>query len=370
MPNALPGRVTHGAATHGWAARLRLLCGATRLLCGATLLLCGAALALGVALAVGPAPALARGGDAGSAPVAENWLFLPWDHAVGRVEGREADSEGPKSFAVTPDGGVLLLDQVNLRILDLGPGGALLGTIPLPAATFDDVEQYRFEAVLALDRLGAQALLVLDWQGTPLAEVPLRGRGIEHPGRVTALLPRDDGVWLEVSHRYSVKVLDRWLVPCERQIVLGRPLSGHRSLHGALDGQGGARIGIRRRNQRPRRAAAPAYARLTVKGDDPIRRIVWLDEDPDGHVVAALHEARFADRSPYRVIDERYQLVRLAGGDRDETPLAVRDRLRSPWVLTGYDQRGEIRVGPDGRLWQLAYAPDGVLLLRWDWRRP
>ncbi|MFH2009210.1 MAG: hypothetical protein ABI333_21655 [bacterium] len=311
---------------------------------------------MGLGCLLGLLPGTARA--APGAGQAEPWLFLPWDDAVGRIVGSEADSEGPKSFAVKPDGGVLLLDQVNLRVLNLDEDGGLLGTIDLPGSTFDDVEQYEGRAVLALDRLVAKTLLVMDMQGTHLAEVTLEGRGIERSGLITALLPRKDGVWLEVRHRYSVKVLDSRLQPCERQILLGRPLEQGRSLHGALDGAGGVSLWTSRRNARS------SLHSVTLSGQDPVRRIVWLDEDDLGAVYAVLHEALFAATSPYRVQDERYQLVVLDEG------LGELARLQSPWVLTSYDQRVELRVGPGRRLWQMAFVPDGVLLLRWDWRAP
>jgi len=290
------------------------------------------------------------------------WLFLPWDDSVGRIRGNEADSEGPKSFAVKPDGGVLILDQVNLRVIDLDADAELLGYIPLPAATFDDVEQVDGQAVLVLDRLAARALLVLDLAGTPTAEVLLEGRGIDRAGLVTAMLPRSDGVWLEVSHRHSVKVLDRNLQPCTRQIVLGRPVERGRSLHAAKDGQGGVTLRRTLRNQRSTpQAAAPG---VTLTGGAPIRRIVGLDEDADGAVYAVLHEAVFAPTTPFRVEREHYHMVVL------DAHLQELARLESPWVLTRYDQRVEVRVGPDRRLWQMAFIDDGVVLLRWDWRAP
>jgi hypothetical protein len=296
----------------------------------------------------------------------EPWLFLPWDETVGRILGNEADSEGPKSFAVKPDGGVLLLDQVNLRVLDLDADGELIRYIPLPDSTFDDVEQYNGQAVLVLDRLVARTLLVMDLIGTPLAEVVLEGRGIGRSGLVTAMLPRSDGIWLEVGHRHSVKVLDRHLQPCTRQIVLGRPAERGHSLHGALDGRGGITLARTPRNDRPATPAATATAtgRVTLTGQAPIRRIVWLDEDTEGAVYAVMHEAVFAPTTPFRVEQERYRMVIL---DEQLRELA---RLESPWVLTLYNQRVEIRVGPDRRLWQMAFTDDGVLLLRWDWRTP
>jgi hypothetical protein len=309
-----------------------------------------------IGCALGVVPGRAR--SAPGAVAAEPWLFLPWDDAVGRILGNEADSEGPKSFAVTPDGGVLLLDQVNLRVLELDADAGLVGVLELPGSTFDDVEQYEGRAVLVLDRLVTKTLLVLDLRGAPLAELDLEGRGIERAGLITALLPRPDGVWLEVRHRYTVKVLNSRLEPCERQILLGRPIAQGRSLHGAKDGAGGVSLWTSRRNHRT------ALHRVTLTGQDPVRRLVWLDQDPEGAVYAVLHEARFATTPPYRVQDERYRMVVLDEG------LGELARLESPWVLTEYDQRVEVRVGPDGRLWQMAFTAQGVLLLRWDWRTP
>lgn len=283
------------------------------------------------------------------------WSFLAWDRDVGRIIGNESDSEGPKSFAVRPDGSVLVLDQVNQRILVLDPKGAQAGLIDLPSTTFDDVEQFEGRAVLALDRLVARTLRVMDDKGAVLTEVALEGRGIERSGLITAMLPRPDGVWLEVQHQHSVKVLDRTLAPCDRQIVLGRPMVNGRSLHAALDGRGGVSISVSRRNDRG------AGQSVTLAGDAPIRRIVWSDTDAKGQAVVVLHEADFSPESPYRVRSERYLMIVL-----DEQLHEVR-RTESPWVLTPYDQRVEFRLGPDGGPWQMAFTADGVQLI--DWQR-
>lgn len=289
---------------------------------------------------------------------AQPWAVLAWDTDVGRILGQEADSEGPKSFAIKPDGGVLVLDQVNRRILDLNANGTLARTLALPTSTFDDVEQFEGRAVLALDRLVAKTLRVMDRNGAVLVEVALEGRGIERAGLITALLPRPDGVWLEVQHRHSVKVLDSKLAPCEREVVLGRPIANGRSLHAALDGHGSVTVSTSRRNARASEGG------VTLTGKAPIRRIVWTDADAQGVIHAILHEAEFAAESPYHVRSERYRLI-----DLDDRLREVRN-LESPWVLTEYDQRVEFRVGPDGRVWQMAFGPDGVRLIDWSRRAP
>ena len=288
----------------------------------------------------------------------EPWALLPWDEAAGRILGQEADSEGPKSFAVKPDGGLLVLDQVHRRVLDLDPDGAIVNALDLPATTFDDVELLDGRAVLVLDRLAARTLLVMDLAGERLAEVALEGRGLERSGLITALLPRPDGVWLEVAHRHSVKVLDRNLVPCDRQIVLGRPVAGGQSLHGALDRRGGVTLALG-----PRNALAPA-ATVTLRGEAPVRRLVWMDMDARGDVHVVLHEVERSAEPPFAVLAEQYRRVVLDGDLRE------RSRAESPWVLTLLDQRVELRVAPDGTLWQMAFTPGGVALVRWEGGQP
>ena len=289
---------------------------------------------------------------------AQRWTLLAWDTQVGRVLGSEADSEGPKSFAVQPDGGVLVLDQVNRRVLDLDAAGSVARSIALPHATFDDVEQVEGRAILALDRLVSKVLLVMDMKGTVLTQIALQGRGIERSGLITAMLPRPDGVWLEVDHRHSVKVLDRSLSPCERQIIPGRPIANAQSLRAALDGRGGVQVSTGPRRERD------AARTATLTAEAPIHRIVWFDADADGYVHIVLHEAEFAYTQPFRVKNERYRLVTL------DSQLKEVRRLDSPWVLTQLDQRVEFRVGPDGRLWQMAFTPDGVLVADWGRRTP
>jgi hypothetical protein len=288
----------------------------------------------------------------------QNRTLLPWDTAVGRIIGDESASEGPESFALEPDGGLLVLDQVNLRVLDLDAEGRVTGTIALPASTFEDVEQYEGRAVLALDRLVGKVLRVMDLQGTLLVEVPVEGQGIERGGTISAMVTRPDGVWLEVDRRHSVKVLDRQLRPCERQVVLGRPIANGQSLRVELDGNGGARISTGGRTERE------AARTATLEGEAPIERVAWLDADARGHVHVALHEIRRATASPFQIEDERYLLVEL------DEQLRELSRTESPWVRTEYDQFVEFRLGRDGRLWQMAFTPEGVLFVDWGRRQP
>lgn len=306
--------------------------------------------------ALGLVPSLAHVAPSPGSP--KPWALLAWDQDVGRIDGQEADSAGPTSFALKPDGGALVLDQVNRRVLELDAHGHVTGSLPLPTGTYDDVEQFDGKAVLVLDRLVGKLLRVTDRQGTLLTEMPLEGHGIERAGLVTAMLPRPDGVWLEVAHRHSVKVLDRELKPCERRVIRGRPMVNGQSLHGELDGQGGVRLFTTGRADTMPRASAQ------LRGLAPVERIVWLDSDDKGRVYAVLHEIERSAKSPFGVTSERYRLVTL-----DEKLREV-ERAESPWLLTRYHQRGEFRLGPDGVLWQMAMRPEGVALVSWTRRAP
>lgn len=310
-------------------------------------------------IALGCDPAAAPPPASSAVPDAPRTVArLPWDEVAGRVLGREASSEGPAAFAPLPDGGLLLLDQVHERVLRLDAAGNLAATIAVPGRAFDDLEQIEGRAMLLLDRLVTTRLLALDFDGNLLAEVPLVGRGIERGGAVTALLVRPDGVWLEVHHRHSVRLLDSDLRPCDRQVVLGRPIPNARSLRAALDDRGGVTVSVGGRIARvPERA-------VSLKSGAPIERIVWFDADATGLVHVVLHEVERSTTPPYRPSSERYVMVVL-----DET-LRELGRDESPWVATELEQNAEFRLGPDGRLWQMAFADDGVRLLDWGRRAP
>ncbi|MBN1771121.1 MAG: hypothetical protein JXB32_07670 [Deltaproteobacteria bacterium] len=308
--------------------------------------------------ALGCDPAATAPPAAAAPDAPRTWAVLPWDEVAGRVVGREASSEGPASFALLPDGGALVLDQVHERVLRLDAAGGLAGTVALPGRTFDDLAQHEGRAMLVLDRLVTTRLLALDLDGDLLAEVPLVGRGIERGGAVTALLPRPDGVWLEVHHRHSVRVLDRDLEPCDRQVVLGRPVANARSLRAALDERGGANVSLGGRVER-----APERT-VSLKAGAPVERVVWFDADAAGRVHVVLHEVERSATPPWRATHEQYLLVVL------DEELRELGRAAVPFVSSELEQSVEFRLGPDGRLWQLEFVEDGARLVDWGRRAP
>jgi hypothetical protein len=302
------------------------------------------ALTLGAALLGAERPAPASG------PVP--FATLRWGVDVSRRLGDESDSEGPKSFALGPEGQLWVLDQVARRVVVLDATARVADVVPLERDTYDDLEHHG-GCLLLLDRLARRSLSVLDRQGKLLRELTLEGRFVPRAGLVTALLTRRDGVWLEVEHRRSVKVLGPELSPCERKMVVGRPISSARSLQASLDGRGGVELALGPQSEG---TLAPS-ARLVTQA--PARRIVWLDEDRRGRLHLVAHEIEREPARPFAVLREALCMLEL------DDSLVERSRRASPFVLSEQDQRAEVRVSPDGALWQLAVGPTGVSLYHW-----
>ncbi len=261
-----------------------------------------------------------------------------WGNAVGevgRIDGVEASSEGPLSFAVD-EGGIWILDQVNARVLRFVDGRAA-GEIALPSDTFNDVAVADGRLVL-LDRLVRSVVVVLDPATGRMQSHPIVGTGIPEGGGVTAMLARQDGIWLEFARIHSVRILDEQLQPCPRTIVPGRG-----RLAAGLDGVGGARVSV-------------DATTIDVTAEDPIRRLVEVDE-ADGLVLVAYHTVLHSDAG--HLIRDGIEAQVFDGSGR------LRARLNSPGTLTPLEQYREIRLW-NGAAYHLVFADGGVRVLRWE----
>lgn len=102
------------------------------------------------------------------------------DGAVGRESGEAVrEYAGPSSLRVGPAGEVLVVDTIGHRVLRFAPGGALLGTVTLPAGNAHDAEvvavdvaQDRARSVHVLE-LSDRAVLSFGADGKALAPLPV-----------------------------------------------------------------------------------------------------------------------------------------------------------------------------------------------------
>ncbi len=100
-------------------------------------------------------------GTAKTAVVAE----LAWgsgESQLGRHRPQEASPEAPMSMAADILGNVVVLDQVNGRLVRLDSDGKVVATFPMTQQTPQDLVMARDGSLLVLDRLKDRTVAILD----------------------------------------------------------------------------------------------------------------------------------------------------------------------------------------------------------------
>jgi len=285
-------------------------------------------------------------------------FFAPWGSAAGQLGRRvpeEGAPEGPKSLVVDSQGRVMILDQVNSRVVIVEDGQAV-GEIGIPAVTFEDLRVDEDGKVILLDRLARRSIAIIDSNGNLLGELDLEGLGVSEGGGVTGLFQRRDGTWVEVEHRDLVQVADsEGRASDERRRVPGRFWDRAGSyLVARLDGPQAAVVGVRS-------AARPEPgARLLTRVEFPIRvlHLMALESDHSGMIFLAARLARFAERHPFEVLEERIEVVKLS---REGAELG---RVSLPVSPVALEQFRPFFVTADGTIYHLALDDHGATLRR------
>jgi hypothetical protein len=130
--------------------------------------------------------------------------------------------EGPRSFTVAQDGTIHVLDSVNGRIQSFR--GGVVGSVPLAARPFDDIELAP-DGFALVDLHAQAALAFVGPSGAALSEVPLYGPELPEPARGTALFALASGYWLEVDDEYAVQIADANAAASVRTVVPGLPVA-------------------------------------------------------------------------------------------------------------------------------------------------
>ncbi|SEM02676.1 hypothetical protein SAMN05444354_110283 [Stigmatella aurantiaca] len=170
----------------------------------------------GVPPSVGTSGRPAPAGTAPQAPAPskprEVFAELGWGSGasqLGRERPQEGNPEAPMSLAVTPLGEAVVLDQVNGRLVRLGPDGQVRGTLPLTQQTPQDVTVAPDGTLLVLDRLKDQSVALLDpTTGELKGDLPVTGPGIPAPGGITGTFVDGDSVYVEREHGALVRIGD------------------------------------------------------------------------------------------------------------------------------------------------------------------
>ena len=224
--------------------------------------------------------------DAGLMPpaTAENVIAsFGWgsgDQALGRERQQEGNAEGPMSLTVAPDGTIVILDQVNQRLVKLDASGKRIGSTPIPVQAAQDVVVTKDGSSLVIDRLVDKTVAIIGPDGKPRGELPIEGKGLTEGGASTGLFNDGDDVLVEREHGDLVRIgkTDGKADP-ERGEVPGRPSKDGASYLTALIAS--AAEGL---------VAVTAVAKSTLEHrftrqlsfGQPIVQLVMLDSDATG----------------------------------------------------------------------------------------
>lgn len=128
------------------------------------------------------------------------------------------------SLAEGADGSVIVLDQVNRRLVRYDQNGEEAGTSPLTMSEPQDIATAPDGTAAVLDRLVDRTVTIVSPDGRTLGTLPVEGEGIPEAGGVTAVMVDGDDVFVERENGPLVRIGDLSARPAqERTEIPGRP---------------------------------------------------------------------------------------------------------------------------------------------------
>lgn len=283
----------------------------------------------------------------------------PWGSGrgeLGRTQPDEANPEGPMSLAEGPDGAVVVLDQVNRRLVRFGPDGQERGSTPVSLEAPQDLALGRDGSTAVLDRLVDRRVAILGPDGREVGSLPVEGEGIPEPGGVTAVVVDGEDVYLERENGMLVRVGDMQGRAADRGEVPGRPTRDGLSyvLAGLIDpAEGRFFVNSIARANRQHRFTRDLAVPLVL------RRIVLLDTDLAGVIYVAVMG------NPYGAPDEVEEGRLLCLSPADGTTLGM--SALPPNAGPEETMRELIVLGQGGVLYSLR-SEEGVSMSLFDCR--
>ncbi|HSN96856.1 MAG TPA: hypothetical protein VLS89_01115 [Candidatus Nanopelagicales bacterium] len=204
---------------------------------------------------------------------------------LGRDRPDEGNPEGPMSLAVDAKGRVLVLDQVNNRMVRYGADGKPQAELRTDIRTAQDVVVAPDGTAAVLERVHQKSVTLFDESGKPVGQLPLIGEGIDEAGAVTGVFVDGKDVYAEREHGMLVKIGDTAGNPAEpRAEIPGRP---------SRDGQLYLSAGIIQAQAGRAYVSAIDRARMEnrftreLRFDARLLTIVLLDSDRSGTIYFA-----------------------------------------------------------------------------------
>lgn len=265
-----------------------------------------------------------RAGDDPSIIARLGWGSGP--NQLGHDLPEEGNAEGPMSLTVDRSGRVLVLDNVNGRVVLLNERGEPEKTVPVTVRAPQELQATDDGKLVVLDRLADRSVAIMGPDGALLGELPLEGPGIDEAGGVTGLFVDGDDVYAEREHGPLVRLGDTSGKPdAERPEIPGRPSrDGKLYLNAGLIDPLAGRVYV---NAIERASLNHLYTR-EYKLSVPLIGILALDTDLAGVIYLALL-AQLPRSSPD---EEPKHVVRLLcidpkeGAPLGQTELPATDR--------------------------------------------
>jgi hypothetical protein len=302
--------------------------------------------------AAGPAPSLPNA--PGKMQHGRVIVHAEWGGGAGALGARaanESNPEGPMSL-IAANGGLVVLDQVNARIVRYGADGKLAGSFPIAPDTAQDIAVGRDGKVAVLDRVTDGQLLYYDENGKLIGQAPVVGGPITESGGATGVFIDGSGTYIEREHGEVVRVLDASGRPdTSRNTLPGRPLrNGAGSVQALITDKAAGIAALRVFDNQ-----ANAVWQRSVRFPASIISLLMLDSDLAGRVYIAAHIATESTSPPYGLTNERTIVWRLAGDTG--APLGA---ITIPAPSPETEALRPLSVGDDGVVYQLQPSSSGV----------
>lgn len=139
------------------------------------------------------------------------------------------------SLSVDRQGRVVVLDNVNGRLVRLSPRGDVETTVPLTVQAPQDVAVAPDGTTVVLDRLVDKSVALFSPDGKLVGELPVEGKNIDEGGSVTGVFADDTGVYVERQHGELTRIGDtKGQADTTRDTVPGRPSRDGKAFLSAL----------------------------------------------------------------------------------------------------------------------------------------
>ncbi|AKJ07035.1 hypothetical protein ATI61_1052 [Archangium gephyra] len=279
---------------------------------------------------------------------------------LGRDRPTEGNPTAPMSLTFDRLGNVVVLDQVNGRLVRLGPDGKALDTIPLTVQSAQDVAIAKDGTIAVLDRLADKTIALHDATGRPMGNLALEGKGLAQGGLSTGLFVEGDSVYVEAEHGPLIRVggLDG-TSDTERPQLPGRPSRDGKSFLSANLGPRGSRkvyVHAVDRDSRQHRFSREYSLPL------PVLTLMMLDSDASGVIYVAVSGE---EPHPPEEVRPKHWVRLLCLDPLDGAPLGTADL---PSNAMPEETFRDFAVPDSGGVLYSVRTPEGTTLQRYTCR--